>query len=337
MRSRGKRLAGTVAALVTVLALLTACGAGGGAGNGAEGNTRSVAHDMGETLVPDAPQRIVALEFPYVDMLASIGVSPVGAVDDGDPENLIAQVRDKIGPWQSVGTRAEPNLEQIASLAPDLIIADNERHAAIYDELSAIAPTVVFTARYAGYDETLDVARKVGGALNRTDEMNAEIARVTGRVEELARAVPEGDDRQALAIIPRERGTASVQGKGSYVAEVLERAGVPYAPEAAAYPENSDSSSIGVEGLAGIDPDVLFVMTDAETSAAELEASGVWRSLAAVSAGNVYEVDRALWTRSRGLVSMELIAEEAARVLYGRDPATAGPAGGTPGTAGPPN
>lgn len=322
----GKRGLGAITALMLSLVLLTACASSGGGGGGddAAGATRTVAHDLGATAVPDKPQRIVVLEFPYVDMLASLRVTPVGVVDDGDPENLIPEVRNRIGKWESVGSRSEPNLEQIAKLKPDLIIADNERHAGIYHELSAIAPTVVFTARYAGYEETLDVARKVGDAINKPEEMNAEITRLNGRLDEFARAVPQGDGRDALAVIPRDHGTAQVLGEGSYVAEILRRVRVPYAPEAAAYPENSDSSSTGLEGLAQINPAVLFVMTDAKTTTKDWEAAPVWQNLSAVTAGDVHSVNRALWTRSRGLVSMELIAEEATRLLYERPPENAG-------------
>ncbi|WP_406691475.1 ABC transporter substrate-binding protein [Saccharopolyspora sp. ID03-671] len=320
----GKRGWGAISALVLSIVLLAGCATGGGGGEEAPAPTRTVAHDLGASAVPDKPQRIVALEFPYVDMLASLRVTPVGAVDDGDPENLIPEVRNRIGKWESVGSRSEPNLEQIARLKPDLIIADNERHAGIYHELSAIAPTVVFTARYAGYEETLDVARKVGDAINKPAEMNAEITRLNGRLDEFARTAPQGGGRDALAVIPRDHGTAQVLGEGSYVAEILRRVRVTYAPEAAAYPENSDSSSVGLEGLAQINPAVLFVMTDARTTTKDWEAAPVWQNLSAVAAGDVHSVNRALWTRSRGLVSMELIAEEATRLLYERAPANAG-------------
>ncbi|WP_158056791.1 ABC transporter substrate-binding protein [Saccharomonospora sp. CUA-673] len=304
------------------IVLLTSCGtAGGGSGeDAASGPTRTVEHDMGEAEVPAQPQRIVALELPYIDMLSALRVSPVGLVDDGDPETLIPEVRERIGEWESVGSRSEPNLEQIAKLEPDLIIADNERHAAIYEELNEIAPTVVFTARYAGYEKTLDVAREVGNAINKSDEMNAEIGRLEGRLDELSRTNSDGDnsengDRDSLAVIPRERGTAQVLGEGSYVADILDRVRVPYAPEAAAYPAEADSASTGLEGLAEIDPAVLFVMTDAETTMDHWQSSEVWQKLTAVENEDVHAVSRAQWTRSRGLVAMELIAEEAVELF----------------------
>ena len=41
---------------------------------------------------------------------------------------IIKPLRDKIGKYTSVGTRKQPNLEEISKLKPDLIIADNNRH-----------------------------------------------------------------------------------------------------------------------------------------------------------------------------------------------------------------
>lgn len=70
--------------------------------------------------------------------MAQIGVSPIGVADDNDPSRILQQVRDKVKPWQSVGTRAQPSLEAIAALKPDLIIADNNRHSSVYEELKKL-------------------------------------------------------------------------------------------------------------------------------------------------------------------------------------------------------
>ena len=90
-----------------------------------------------------APQRIVVLEFSFADALAAVGVAPVGIADDKDKNRVLPEVRDIIGDWQSVGTRSQPSLEVIASLKPDLIIADISRHEAVYDDLKKIAPTLI--------------------------------------------------------------------------------------------------------------------------------------------------------------------------------------------------
>lgn len=70
-----------------------------------------------------------------MDALAQIGVSPVGVADDNDKTRILQKVRDKVQPWESVGTRSQPSLEAISALKPDLIIADDNRHSAVYEEL----------------------------------------------------------------------------------------------------------------------------------------------------------------------------------------------------------
>lgn len=38
--------------------------------------------------LPDAPKRVVVLEFSFLDSLAAVAVTPVGAADDGDANRV---------------------------------------------------------------------------------------------------------------------------------------------------------------------------------------------------------------------------------------------------------
>ncbi len=70
-------------------------------------------------------------------------MKPVGIADDGSTKNITKSVKiDKIGAYESVGSRPQPNMEVISKLKPDLIIADVSRHKKIKSELSKIAPTI---------------------------------------------------------------------------------------------------------------------------------------------------------------------------------------------------
>ena len=88
----------------------------------------TVQDEHGAFTLDKTPQRIVVLELSFADALAAVDASPVGIADDNDATRILPEVRAHLKPWQSVGTRAQPSLEAISALKPDLIIADSNRH-----------------------------------------------------------------------------------------------------------------------------------------------------------------------------------------------------------------
>ena len=130
---------------------------------------------MGTTDVPDAPQRIVILTNEGTEALLHLGVIPVGAAQswEGDPwyDHLACPLADTV----SLGTETGINLELLASLEPDLIIGTKVRQEKIYEQLSAIAPTVfsetigeAWLDNYQFYGDVLGLGdkatRQCGGA-----------------------------------------------------------------------------------------------------------------------------------------------------------------------------
>jgi len=139
-----KKFLSTCAVLATILAISIGCGGGAG-GGGSEGNgggeesaTRTVEHAMGESEVPEEPERVVVLDTGELDSAVSLGVTPVGAVEAVPGEGFPSYLEGVEG-VEIVGTIEEPNLETISTLEPDLILSSNLRHEGIYDQLSQIA------------------------------------------------------------------------------------------------------------------------------------------------------------------------------------------------------
>lgn len=67
-----------------------------------------VQDEHGTFTLEKTPQRIVVLELSFADALAAVDVSPIGIADDNDAKRILPEVRAHLKPWQSVGTRAQP-------------------------------------------------------------------------------------------------------------------------------------------------------------------------------------------------------------------------------------
>ncbi|MFL6516814.1 MAG: ABC transporter substrate-binding protein, partial [Bacillus sp. (in: firmicutes)] len=102
----------------------------------------TVEHAMGSTTIKGTPKKVVILTNEGTEALLALGVKPVGAVQSwlGDP--WYDHIKNDMDGVEVVGVESEVNVEKVASLKPDLIIGNKLRHEKIYDQLSAIAPTV---------------------------------------------------------------------------------------------------------------------------------------------------------------------------------------------------
>ncbi|QGG74442.1 ABC transporter substrate-binding protein [Pseudomonas syringae] len=234
--------------------------------------------------LPDTPKRVVVLEFSFLDGLASVGVTPVGAADDGDANRVLPKVRKAVGEWQSVGLRSQPNIEVIARLKPDLIIADLGRHQALYNDLASLAPTLMLPSRGEDYQGSLKSAEQIPANSN------------------------------VLFGVARE-DSFSVHGPHSYAGSVLQAIGlkVPEVRKNAAPTE-----FVSLEQLLALDPGWLLVGHYRRPSIVDSwSKQPLWQVLGAVRNKQVAEVDGDSWARNRGIMASEQIADDALAVIKG--------------------
>lgn len=112
----------------------------------AANNCRTVTHAMGETCVPEHPQRIVVLDTGELDIAYALGVTPIAATTPYQQESYPAYLDLPAQQIVHLGKNTEPDLERILQLQPDLILGSQHGHAHLYPTLSRIAPTV-FSAK----------------------------------------------------------------------------------------------------------------------------------------------------------------------------------------------
>ena len=259
----------------------------------------------GEFTLDKTPSRVVVLEYSFVDALAQVGVSPVGVADDNKIDRILPQVREKIAAWQSVGTRSQPSLEVIASLKPDLIIADPSRHTAVFEELKKIAPTVMFDSRHESYQENLETAQKIGDLVGKSAEMKAKINEHNDYIATIAKNLGVQGKKASFGTSREDK--FNIQNDNGYVGSFLTTLG--FAPTKL----NSDQAfvEINLEQLVMEKPEYLFIAHYRDESIArKWEAEPLWKAIPAVKANHVYSVDSDMWARGRGLEASKIMAKQ---------------------------
>lgn len=276
-----------------------------------------ITHDLGTTEVSDAPQRIVVLEYSFVDTLAAVGVSPVGIADDDTRESIIPAYTAIIGDeWTSVGLRREPSLELIASLQPDLIIADTSRHEAIYGALSEIAPTIVFDSLTGTYEVAIEAAKTIAHAVGKDAEMAARLAEHTATMDAFKAEVGDVSDLSIQFMIDNGEGIflhSPVSYNGSLLAWFGFKSNMP-TPDGHTYSEAIVQTSL--EQLSEINPSVILrgKYTDPGLTDSWV-GQPLYDNLDAVKNGHVYDVIAHEWSRLRGVLASEVSAANLVEII----------------------
>ena len=156
----------------------------------------TVTHDGGETTIEQPPVRIAALEWHLVEDLLVMGIQPVAIADVEGFKTWVtieSQLADDV---QDVGLRQEPSLEALSAAEPDLILGLDYRDIAIYDQLSAIAPTILVSAYpeeegVTPLDDLRDRLRFEASFLNRAAEAEKAITAMDTTIDEQAVAIED--------------------------------------------------------------------------------------------------------------------------------------------------
>lgn len=270
--------------------------------------THKVTHEAGTTNVPDNPKRVVALEFSFVDALDELGIEPVGIAQE-NKDDVSGLLGKKIS-FTEVGTRQQPNLEVISSLKPDLIIGDFNRHKGIYKQLQQIAPTIILKSRNATYQENIASFKSIAEAVGQTDKMDQRLQLHEERLATAKQKVDPNDQRQIMVGVFRS-DSLTAHGETSFDGELLEKMGIDNAITKTAEP----TVTITLEQIVKWDPDVIFMAEADPKLLDEWKKNPLWNQITAVKKGEVYEVNRDLWTRYRGLDAAEQIVDEAIQLL----------------------
>lgn len=270
----------------------------------------TVQDEQGSFTLEKTPQRIVVLELSFADALAAVNVSPVGIADDNDPSRILSDVSAHFTTWQSVGTRAQPSLEAISALKPDLIIADSSRHAGIYKALQAIAPVLLLKSRNETYAENLQSAAIIGKVVGKENEMRQRLALHHQRMQTFATQLPKG----ANVVFGTSREQQfNLHSRDSYTGSVLTALGLTL-PAAV---NDAPMTAVGLEQLLAINPEWLIVAHYRQQSIVRTwQQDPLWQVMQAAQKQQIAQVDSNTWARMRGIFAAERIGEEIVKIIH---------------------
>ncbi|MFB7913901.1 ABC transporter substrate-binding protein [Streptomyces sp. NPDC056061] len=300
-------------ALAGVLAL-SACGSSDDDAPGSgSAKTHTVKTAMGDVEVPVAPKRVVVLDTGELDSALSLGVRPVGAThsasEDGFPAYLPA---DRTKGIKEVGEIANPNLETVASLKPDLILTSKVRDGDRYDQLKAIAPTVMTESTGSAWKQNFQLHAE---ALGKQAEAKKVVAAYDAHVAKVTEAI--GGKAKAAATEVNfvrfvEGADIRIYGKQNYIGSILADLGMGR-PAITDKAKDGFSYDVSAEKIDLADADVIFTSTygdPAKAGTTKTMNGGLWKGLRASKTGKVFKVDDRLWIAGIGYTAADEILDE---------------------------
>ncbi|MGE7978457.1 ABC transporter substrate-binding protein [Psychrobacillus sp. NPDC093200] len=278
----------------------------------------TVEHAMGSTTLKKTPEKIVILTNEGTEALLSLGVKPVGAVQSwlGDP--WYDHITDEMKDVEVVGVEQEVNLEKIAALKPDLIIGTKVRQEAVYDQLSAIAPTVFSDTLRGDWKENFKLYAK---ALNLEEKGNEVLSQFDAHLDEVKQSLGDKTD-QEISIVRFMAGQSRIYYTDSFSGVIFEELGFKRASQqtelfTADNKLGNLAIEVGKEVIPKMDGDVLFYFTYAPQgdkaaldTAKEWTNDPLWNNLNAVKSGNVHEVSDAIWNTAGGVLAANIMLDE---------------------------
>ncbi len=311
---KGKKI-GALTMIIALVLLLAACGGNNEAGKEADAG-RKVTDAMGhEVAVPAEPQRVIASYLE--DHLVALGVKP--AAQWSVPNGIQDYLQDGEGGLEGVPTISY-NLppEEVASFEPDLILIGSESSVQndLYAQYSKIAPTYVL-----GDEVNADwraALRKIGEVLGKDQEAKQALDAYEERVKATKEKLGDTVNGKSAAILwLTQKQFYMVDNTVASGAVVYGDLGINPPNLVNEIPEEARASwnPISLEKLAELDADYIFLVNSDTGQTAETLDTGLWQSIPAVKAGQVYEMDaNSSWLYS-GSVAGTRVMDDLAAVL----------------------
>ncbi|WP_054026498.1 ABC transporter substrate-binding protein [Bacillus sp. FJAT-28004] len=279
----------------------------------------------GEVKLDKPAQKVVVLEWTFTEDIIALGMQPIGNADNENYKLWVSSEVPLDADVTDVGFRHEPNLETIAALKPDLIIANTDSHEAIYDQLKGIAPTLIFSlypleGQGEQYSQMTDMFNTIAAAVGKTTEAEKVLADLDQHYEDakakLAAAGKEGLNyvlTQAFSY--QNAATLRLFTDNSLAVQTLDRIGLKndWKPEKF---ELYGFTTSTVEALPAVqDTNLIYIVqSNDDIFSNGLKDNSVWNGLNFVKEKRYFGLDGTTWVFG-GPISSKVIVDQVVNAL----------------------
>ncbi|AUG79143.1 iron complex transport system substrate-binding protein [Kitasatospora sp. MMS16-BH015] len=267
----------------------------------------------GPVLVPGAPQRVIALDTAELDSAMTLGLTPVGATRvPADPEFPDYWPASRFSVTNYVGPIGAPDPQLIAALRPDVILGNQTRDGAHYEELSRLAPTVL--TQTTGYPWKADFQLHAQ-ALGRTEQAAAVVESYADHLTQATAAIGSvGAAGKRISLVRFVEGSPTIRlyARQNFLGTVLADLQLPR-PDS----QNADTFAVEIppDQIAKADADYLFYATYGAAQTAATLTTPAWHALSAVQNHRAFPVSDQLWYQGIGYTGAHYVIAELQRFL----------------------
>ncbi|MFF0383223.1 iron-siderophore ABC transporter substrate-binding protein [Streptomyces sp. NPDC004286] len=299
--TRASRLTGLLTSVLLLAVTAVACGSSDSGSDasdsGAKGSASTafpvtIAHKYGSTTIKSEPKRIVTVGLTDQDAVLALGKVPVGTTEwlGGYKGAIGPWAKDKLGsspaPTVLKDTGTGPQVEKIAALRPDLILAVYAGLTkAQYTNLSKFAPVVAQPKEFNDFGVPWQRQTEViGKALGKETEAKKLVAGVQGKFA-AARAANPGFAKSAAVVATPYEGTF-VFGSQDPRSRLLSDLGFALPKDLDKVIGDKFGANISKERLDLLDQGVaLWIVPDLTTAVTKLHRDPVYGDLDVVKQG----------------------------------------------------
>ena len=254
-----------------------------------------------EVIIESEPKTVVSLGPNVTEMIYALdkGEKLVGRTKYCDYPEQALEVKE-------VGTLTKPDLELIAEINPDLVVASTHFKEEAQAKLDELGITTIVLYSEESFEGVYNSIETLGQILNASANAKNVIEGMKEKVEEVTKKV-EGLEKPSMYYVVGFGEKDSTAGGDTFIGEMIRMA------NGENIANDSEGWGYSKEKIAEKNPEII-VLSDKNDTKDTFTTTDVYKDLEAVKNGNVYEIDQNLLNRQGPRLAEGL--EALAKILH---------------------